>query len=180
VAQTQQQQHHQDKKTLDLPRNLAFLFYGGLYQGMVQQFFFTTLYPSLFGSDHTLQSVAMQVATDMALMGPFVCLPIAYTVKSAFGADELSLESLQGGLNKYVEDIMTRSLLLKYWGIWIPVQCLTFGVIPSHFRVLFVAFVSFFWVCILSSVASDERGKSETLATSSSLQTPKNKAFKAT
>jgi hypothetical protein len=58
------------------------------------------------------------------------------------------VESMQ----KYWDDIVNKGVLFKSWAIFVPVQCLTFSVIPEHFRVSFVAFVSFFWTVVLSSL----------------------------
>ena len=137
----------------DVSRNLAFLVYGGLYQGLFQQLLFCQIFPACFGTDHSLHSVALQVLTDMAMVGPFLCLPLAYATKSMF-QNELSADSIGQGMRKYVSDVANKSLLLKYWSIWIPVQFLTFGVVPSHYRVAFIAMVSFFWMCILSTTSS--------------------------
>ena len=148
-------QDDEEDKDWDLSRTLAFLLYGGMYQGIAQQFMYSNIFPDLFGNGQTFQSVAMQVGFDMMFIGPFLCLPVAYAVKSAFtGQEDGFQEKLQSGLDKYMEDVMDRGLLLKYWAIWTPVQFLTFGVIPQHFRVAFVAAVSFFWVTILSSISA--------------------------
>lgn len=141
---------------LDVSRNAAFLLYGGLYQGMVQQFMYSNVFPSMFGHDLDLYGLASQVAFDMMIVGPFLCLPLAYAVKGVFSSSNGAgtSEALQQGLEKYVNDVTSRGLLLKYWALWTPVNFLTFGVVPSHFRVAFVAFISFFWIFILSSTAA--------------------------
>jgi protein Mpv17 len=138
---------------VDISRNMAFIFYGGLYSGLAQQFFYTVMFPAWFGHAHTWQTVALEVGTDMAVIGPFLCLPIAYVVKTAF-TDELTVKNVKLGLEKYVEDVKLRGLLFKYWAVWIPAQSLTFSVIPEHFRILFVAAISFFWMFILSSTSA--------------------------
>lgn len=140
---------------IDVSRNLAFLTYGGIWQGMFQQFVFSSVYPAWFGSDHSLVSVALQVAFDTMVFGPMICLPIVYSVKSLFTSGDFSFESVQKGLSKYFDDVMNKDLLKTYWTIWIPAQSLTFGVVPPHLRVLFVAAVSFCWICVLSSVSSE-------------------------
>jgi hypothetical protein len=147
MAQTKQSEAlpSDDEYSVNFFQNLVFLLYGGLYQGLAQQFMYSNLFPDLFGNGMTWQSVAMQVGFDMAIVGPFLCLPIAYAVKGVFTADDkLSFQTVLDGLDKYVEDVMIRGLLLKYWALWVPVQTLTFGSIPQHFRVTFVAAVSFF------------------------------------
>lgn len=170
---TTQQENKDDSQEVDVSRNLVFLFYGGVYQGLCQQFMYVTLFPAWFGHLPMLQSVALQVATDMAVIGPFLYLPTFYAVKSIFTYDNSnddgtglfpSLDTLRPaireGLEKYREDVFERNLLLKFWALWIPVSCLTFGVVPHHLRVVFVAAVSFFWVFILSSVSAQQQDTS--------------------
>jgi hypothetical protein len=142
------------EQEFDMTRNLAFLFYGGLLQGMCQQFLFTSVYPSWFGIDHSLATVAPRVLFDTTIMGPCVFMPICYSVQSIFAKGGLTVEAVQTALEKYVSDATTRGLLQKYWSIWIPAQFLNFGVIPAQYQVFFVAAVSFFWVCALSSISS--------------------------
>jgi Mpv17 / PMP22 family len=161
-------EHHQGSlaavsSSVDIPRNLAFLCYGGVYQGLCENFMYSTLFPAWFGDFPALQKVALQVATDVALIGPFLCLPTAYVVMSIFtrhdDTENLPLlaaarNTLSAALTKYKEDVVHRNLLRNYWALWIPVQSLTFGVVPPHYRVAFVAMISFAWVYNLSSVAS--------------------------
>jgi protein Mpv17 len=146
---------------VNLSRNLGFLLYGGLYQGMAQCYLYNVVYPALLGTateagDWTL--IAKQVLVDNLLFAPLLCLPLAYCFKAAFTSDNIMEEEwdilFQSSLTKYVDDVRHKGLLTKYWSLWIPVQCLTFGVIPPQFRVAFVGFVSFFWICILSTVVS--------------------------
>ena len=171
IAQIQQQQPSSSTPTcadnnVDLSRNLAFLVYGGLYQGMAQQFMYSTVFPGMFGHDLDMLGLARQVGFDMMVVGPFLCLPLAYAAKSLFsgGNEESSSgnnlenkqQALQQGLEKYMHDVTTQGLLLKYWGLWTPVNFLTFGVVPMHFRVAFVAFISFFWIFVLSTTSAAE------------------------
>ena len=63
---------------------------------------------------------------------------------------------LDMAFSKYWDDIQTQGLLWKCFALWGPVQCLTFSVIPEHLRVTFIAFVSFFWLILLSHISSTE------------------------
>lgn len=161
--QNQQQQQLHDEQTalfssLDIPRNIAFVLYGGLWQGLFQTFLFTNIYPHLFGVEHTWTSVAAQVLFDTTFMGPCVFLPVCYSVKSLFSAGNNNctnlLDCVPTGLAKYHHDVTQKGLLQLFWSIWIPAQVLNFSVVPTHWRVLFVAAVSFFWVCALSTISS--------------------------
>ena len=158
-------------EAVDVSRSLAFICYGGIYQGLWQQFLYTNLFPSwvsvLPANLPTVAEVAFQVAIEMALLGPFLCLPTAYAVKSLFAATTTTTKTVssssplsvntrvRNGLDKYVQDCTERGLLLKYWAMWIPVNGLVFSVVPMHLRVVLVATVSFVWIIVLSDTAAD-------------------------
>lgn len=134
-------------------RNLAFILYGGLYQGATQEYLYNHIFPQLFGSGTGPATVAAKVAFDMLVLTPFLCLPIAYVVKGIILGSSGG-GGIIGGLQRYKSDVLNRGLLFKYWSLWAPVQCITFGVIPEQFRISFIAVVSFFWLIILSSISS--------------------------
>ena len=136
-------------KGIDIRRALAFLMYGAIYQGLAQEYIFNHLYPILFGTEITAINVLKKVCCDMLFQTPMLSLPIAYYSKAV-----LTGNSFKQAMAHYVDDIKNRGLLFKLWGLWTPVQCLTFSIIPEHFRVSFIALVSFFWVIILSSVSA--------------------------
>jgi hypothetical protein len=163
--QHQQQGQHSngnvDINQFDINRNISFWLYGGLYQGMWLQFLYTVMYPMLFASFDN--SLVYQVHTEIVLFGPFLTLPLAYVIRSVIDnqsssgdKDTTTTISQQAtrGLEKYVDHIMSQGLLIKYWLIWGPAQTINFTVIPPHLRVVFVAFVSFFWVYLLSMISS--------------------------
>ena len=146
---------------VNISRNLGFLFYGGIYQGMAQNFIYNVIYPSWFGTDESLALVGKEVLVENLLFAPLLCLPIAYAFKTAFSSEEpLGLDTLKVGWEKYVQDVTTKGLLARYWTIWFPANMITFGVIPPHYRVVFVASVSFFWICMLSSILSSSEEES--------------------
>ncbi|KAL3945652.1 MAG: hypothetical protein SGBAC_000220 [Bacillariaceae sp.] len=147
---------------VNIARNLGFLFYGGIYQGMAQNFIYNNIYPSWFGTDQSLALIGKEVLVDNLLFAPLLCLPIAYAFKTAFSSEEpLGLDTLKVGLEKYVQDVTTKGLLARYWTIWFPANAITFGVIPAHYRVVFVATISFFWIFMLSSISANEESMKE-------------------
>lgn len=93
--------------------------------------------------------VARKVLFDMCIQAPCLTLPSAYLTKSI-----VYNYSFREAIRRYVDDVRNRGLMLKFWGLWAPVQCVTFSIIPQHWRITFVAFVSFFWLIILSSTSS--------------------------
>ena len=150
VAQSQQDQRN-------VPRNVAFILYGGFYQGCVQTFLYSVLFPAWF-PDPSAQTIFSQVAIDLFILGPLVCMPAVYTMKALLAGEEAGWTS---GIQKYADHVQNKGILYKYWAIWGPVQTLNFGVIPPHLRVFFVAMVSFFWICLLSTVSSSEAEESD-------------------
>jgi len=148
------------KMSYNYARTAAFLLYGGLYQGCVQEHIFNHLFPVWFGAGIDMNTVLKKVVFDMLVLSPFVCLPAAYLAKSV-----IFRYSVIEAAKRYVHDVMHNGLLKKYVLLWFPVNCLTFSVIPEHFRIAWVAAISFFWMMILSYVSSKNdayhHGKSE-------------------
>lgn len=150
--QVEEKSRRQGSLDFDIQRNVGFLLYGGIYQGCVQEYLYNHVFPSVFGDSNSWLTVLEQVALDMVVLTPFLCLPVAYAMKAILSADDSVLD----GLRKYVSHVQNEGLLLRYWSIWAPVQVLTFGFVPSHLRIPFIAFVSFFWLMILSNISSQD------------------------
>lgn len=136
------------RRAIDARRNVAFVLYGGLYQGIAQFVIFNRIFPLVFGDGTDVATVASKVLFDNAFVSPFLCLPVAYLVKGA--VYQFTLEEAS---SRYVRDLRD-GLLVKYWCFWIPAQSLTFGVVPPHLRIAFIAAVSFFWLVVFSSISS--------------------------
>jgi protein Mpv17 len=134
----------------DISRTFAFWLYGGLYQGCMQEYLFNNVFPSVFGDSQSWITVLEEVSLDMAVLTPFLCLPVAYLVKASVAEDE----NLFDGLSKYWNHVQNEKLLIRYWSLWAPVQVLTFGFVPHHLRIPFIAFVSFFWLMTLSNISA--------------------------
>lgn len=142
--------------SFNLRRNFAFLFYGGAYQGMFQEFLYNTVFPVLFGEGGGAVMAVSKVSFDMLVITPFLCLPVAYVIKAL-----VFQETVVDGIGRYLNDVKNNKLLFKYWMIWIPVQSLTFTIIPIHYRITFIALFSFFWLILLSTISSKSNIKSE-------------------
>ena len=156
VAQSQQE----DK---NVRRNLAFILYGGFYQGCVQTFIYTVVFPTLF-PDPSAQTILSQVAIDLLFLGPLICMPTVYTMKALLAGEE----GMTAGIEKYVDHVQNKGILTKYWSIWGPVQTLNFGLVPQHLQVVFVACVSFFWICLLSTVSAEESNEEQAIEAATS------------
>jgi hypothetical protein len=173
------QQASPDKKlSIDFRRAAVFLLYGGLYQGMAQEYIYNDIYATLFGSGTDILTASKKVSAEMFVLTPLLCIPAAYLIKGLLGGN-----TIRGALKKYRDDVIHRKILFINWskcfgrhdksaltcaidiykllsvlyhckGIWIPVNFLVFSFVPEHFRVTFVALVSFFWTMILSKTMS--------------------------
>lgn len=164
--------HHPD--WLDAKRNLAFVIYGALYQGMVHEYVFNTLYPAWFGVGTDPAVVLCKVLFNLLIQTTLVTLPVAYILKAYIvGKDctnnrqpqqsqqkqqkqKQQENPLQTAMEKYWNDIQYQGLWTKAFALWGPVHCLTFSVVPEHYRVTFIAVVSFFWLIMLSSISSTD------------------------
>lgn len=140
------------RPSFELKRNLAFLLYGGIYQGCFQEHLFNKIFPVIFGEGNGLLTVALKVAFDMLIVSPFLCLPVAYLIKGL-----IYRLSIMDSIQRYVHDVRENGLLRTYWSIWWPVQAFNFMLVPKQFRISFIACFSFMWLMILSAIS----GKSE-------------------
>ena len=91
-------------------RNIAFFFYGGFYQGCVQEHIFNHIYPYLFGNGVDIKTVGMKVLVDIFCVSPFLCLPLAYMIKGS-----IYKASLLNSIKRYIHDVQVNGLLRKHW-----------------------------------------------------------------
>lgn len=145
-----------ENNSVEIQQNLAFILYGGLYQGLAQQYLYNSLFPAWFGTGNDIVTVLTKVSFDLIVISPLICIPIAYLVKAMIYG-----QSLKEGLEKYGHDLRYKNLLLKYYSIWFPAGLCSFGLVPDHLRIAFIAFVSFFWLIILSIISSSKEGDEE-------------------
>jgi protein Mpv17 len=137
------------KPPFDVQRNVAFTIYGSVYQGMAQEFIYNHMYPIWFGAGTGVRTVLSKVLFDLLVQTTLVTLPVAYICKAC-----IYRYSVKEAMRRYMDDIKNQGLLIKYFALWGPVQCCTFSVVPEHWRVTFIAFISFFWLIVLSTISS--------------------------
>lgn len=132
-------------------RNLSFLLYGGLYQGMANEWIFNTLLPSF------LTHQVLQALVAVFFFGSLVSLPIAYSIKAMVVNGKLPFQ----GIPKYWHDVTTEGLLNKFWSVWVPVNIVNFLCVPRHYRVTVNSMVAFCWLMILSTISSQSEKKQQ-------------------
>lgn len=137
---------------IDWRRTFAFMTYGALYQGVVQGLVFNNVYSYLFGDAITPVVVTKKVLFNAFFHDSLICIPMAYAVK-AF----VYQYSLATAWREYWSDVRYQGLLLKNYGLWMPVNAVLFTVVPPRGRIPVMACVSFFWMILLSTMASRPR-----------------------
>jgi protein Mpv17 len=144
-------QKKQEQEQLDISRSLAFLLYGGLYQGVTLQALYSEVFPALFGPGHG--HIAQQVGIDLT-MGVCLSLPLVYTLKAFLceGATDA-----MAGVKQYQRQMQSEHIHLKYIGLWAPVQTINFSMVPAHLHVPFSCCFSLLWLYILSSTSAQQQ-----------------------
>ena len=143
----------------DVRRNIAMVLYGGIVSGVCVECMYGHVFPLIFRSEGSMGVVggwggslfrAMRMTIlDECVNAPLLWLPPAYVAQAI-----VYRTPKREALRKYLTDVREHGLLTKYWSLWIPMSIVNFSIVPLHFRVAFVAFVSFFWMIILSLVAN--------------------------
>jgi len=130
----------------DLRRTLAFVLYGGLYQGMALFFIYNDLFVRMFGPGRAF----VKVCASQFIMAPLLTLPVAYVFRGLVFGKTMR----QALLEDYVKGVKDNGLLFSFWKLWIPIQILFFTVIPVHLRIPFSSCFSFLWTVILSRISA--------------------------
>ena len=130
--------------------------YSGTILGITCEIMYNRIFPVLFGvataEKFNLSRVIKMTLFDGFINAPLVWLPPAYITQAL-----VYQYPIREAIKKYMNDIKEKGLLTKYWSLWLPMTTINFAIIPSHFRILFVACISFFWMIILSIVANNDQ-----------------------
>ena len=150
-ADTMAQYRDTTTTKFDIRRNLAMILYSGTILGLVCSVMYNQLFPILFAGETNPLVLAIKMALfDGFINAPLIWLPPAYIAKAL-----IYNQPKRKALQKYIIDVKENGLLKKYWALWLPASLANFMFIPAHFRVAFVAAVSFFWMILLSIVANN-------------------------
>lgn len=144
----------------DGKRNLAMMLYSGTTLGLGCEVMYNRIFPLMFGPAGAELDVVRVM--KMTLFDGFVNAPLLWLWPAYIAQALVYQYPKRDAIKKYASDVKNNGLLKKYWSLWLPVTSFNFCFVPPHFRVAFVAAVSFFWMIVLSMVAnkSDEDGES--------------------
>jgi hypothetical protein len=107
---TQQVAPKDKKLSIDYRRAAVFLLYGGLYQGMAQEYIYNDIYATLFGSGTDILTASKKVSAEMFVLTPLLCIPAAYLIKGLLGGN-----TIRGALKKYRDDVVHKNILFINW-----------------------------------------------------------------
>lgn len=138
----------------DARRNLAMVLYSGCVLGVSCEIMYNRIFPIIFGGGVEGSAV---MALKMTLFDGFVNAPILWLPPAYIAQALVYGYPKRDAIKKYITDVKENGLLKKYWSLWLPVSMINFLLIPAHFRIAFVAAVSFFWMIILSVVANNDQ-----------------------
>mmetsp|Transcript_37826 Transcript_37826/g.52527 ORF Transcript_37826/g.52527 Transcript_37826/m.52527 type:complete len:238 (+) Transcript_37826:146-859(+) len=140
------------REEIDWRRQATFTIFGFFYLGGFQYSLYNSVFPKIclpiktaYKTHGRSISVLAQVFVDQALHHPFLYFPSFYFVKAIATGEPNKLDFT---VNKYKAEIVESVQAL--WMVWVPCQIVNFGLVPMHFRIPFVAGVSFGWTVILS------------------------------
>jgi protein Mpv17 len=144
------------KSELD-PRRLAtFTLFGFAYQGGFQYWMMNKLWERMFPGAQLVPVVQKILATNL-ISDPVFFFPAFYTLRETLTKPSQALAAPQtvvyAALSKY------RGRFLEDWRntwmVWFPGHAVTYGVMPIHLRMPWVATLSFGYLCILSYTRGD-------------------------
>ncbi|KAG7369846.1 Mpv17 / PMP22 family protein [Nitzschia inconspicua] len=137
-----------EKNPYRLSRTLLFAAFGLLYQGVVQYTLVNNVWEKLFPGTST-KNVVKKICAMNLISDPFLFLPVFYVFKQ-FLADGgiLSLSVIKAAIVTYKTNAFID--LRNSWLVWFPGHAVTYGVMPAHKRIPWMAFLSLFYMMVLS------------------------------
>jgi len=136
-------------------RNIAMVLYSGLVLGVSCEIMYNRCFPIIFGAGTAERNVAR--ALKMTLFDGFINAPLLWLWPAYVAQAIVYRYPKRDAIQKYITDVKENGLLKKYWSLWLPMSMINFLFMPAHFRIAFVAMVSFFWMIILSIVANNDQ-----------------------
>lgn len=143
-----------DKKSfsdINWRRNYLFALFGFFYAGMFQYGLYSKLYPMIYKSIshwHWFPYALIQSVLDKCFHTQFIYFPTFYIFKSIV-YDGFSINNCKNSVNTYIYKNWKQDMISAI-RVWIPVNIITFGIIPPYLRVPWVSAVSFVWIVMLS------------------------------
>ena len=100
-----------------------------------------------------MRAVALKIAATNFCLDPVLFFPVFYSLREMLATGELGAHTVRAALAKYRENVFED--LRNSWGVWFPCHAVTYGLMPLHLRMPWVALVSFSYVGLLSFTRGD-------------------------
>lgn len=147
VVQTAVEQRHE----VDTRRLTTFVVFGCAYQGCFQYWLFNIAFERLFPGRGLLPTVKKIMVVN-AVGDPVFFFPCFYTLQEALQRNDLReamcVDTLRCAMTNYYRNCVDD--WRNTWATWIPGHAITYGVLPMHLRMPWVAAVSFGYLSLLS------------------------------
>jgi protein Mpv17 len=147
------------KERVSARRLATFVLTGAVYQGLFQYWLFNVVFVSWFPGD-TLRATAQKVLAANLLADPLCFFPFFYILNEALSrapGQVFRVATVSAALGKYYQNCLFD--WRNSWCIWLPGHAVTYGVMPPHLRMPWIATVSFGYISLLSLT----RGEKPTL-----------------
>lgn len=137
------------KNAWDWQRTLVFGAFGFLYQGMAQYAIVNGVWEKVFPGTSKRAIVAKICAMNL-LSDPILFMPTFYIFQQIMstGTSLTLLGTVKTALLAYKSNCWMD--WRNSWMVWFPGHAVTYGAMPKHKRIPWMAFLSFFYMCVLS------------------------------
>lgn len=149
----------------DWKRTATFGVFGFVFQGLCQYAIVNWGWERLFPGT-SQRAVASKVCGMNLISDPLLFFPAFYLFKQFLvwqtgGATSAAAAAVEGTTRLAVWTSFVSSALSNYqqnawqdwmnsWIVWFPGHAVTYGIMPKHKRIPWIAFLSFFYMCVLS------------------------------
>jgi hypothetical protein len=128
-------------------RSLLFAAFGFLYQGCAQYAIVNLGWERLFPGTKP-KAVIAKICGMNLLSDPLLFMPTFYIFKETMTTGHLGWATIKAALMAYQANCLFD--WRNSWMVWFPGHAVTYGIMPTHQRIPWMAFLSFFYMCILS------------------------------
>lgn len=127
-------------------RSALFAAFGFLYQGMAQYAIVNLGWEKVLPGTKP-KAVILKICGMNLLSDPLLFMPTFYIFKEAMSTG-LAFATIKTALLSYKANCLFD--WRNSWMVWFPGHAVTYGVMPTHKRIPWMAFVGFFYMIVLS------------------------------
>jgi len=136
-----------EKSGWNKARSALFCAFGFLYQGCAQYAIVNGGWEKLFPGTKPRNVIAKICGMNL-ISDPLLFMPTFYIFKEFLQVGTLSWGMVKAALLAYQSNALMD--WRNSWMVWFPGHAVTYGVMPTHKRIPWMAFLSFFYMCVLS------------------------------